>query len=232
MVVSIAVALLVVVAAVVGLWWYVDNNRHDEERLIEKAYAEGFVEKQVEVSLAALPSLTQGGEAQLVNALAQESEAPQANAATQGRETPPADGVVQDGVAVVNYAEGPDNGPALLLVHGQGMQWEDYARMLPAGRPTAVSRNADRNATGARLFCVARCLRGDPRLPPASRRGGPRGILCPTQLFVLAVWRLAAQDRGMDGARARRAPRRTPDTCVGAARLGAGQMHSQRRSCS
>jgi pimeloyl-ACP methyl ester carboxylesterase len=33
--------------------------------------------------------------------------------------------------AVVNYAEGPDNGPALLLVHGQGMEWEDYASVLP-----------------------------------------------------------------------------------------------------
>lgn len=35
------------------------------------------------------------------------------------------------GGATVNYGEGPDNGPALLLVHGQGMQWEDYARVLP-----------------------------------------------------------------------------------------------------
>ena len=34
--------------------------------------------------------------------------------------------------AVVNYAEGPNNGPALLLVHGQGMEWEDYASVLPA----------------------------------------------------------------------------------------------------
>ena len=33
--------------------------------------------------------------------------------------------------AVINYAEGPDNGPALLLVHGQGMEWEDYASVLP-----------------------------------------------------------------------------------------------------
>lgn len=32
---------------------------------------------------------------------------------------------------VVNYAEGPNNGPALLLVHGQTMEWEDYARVLP-----------------------------------------------------------------------------------------------------
>ena len=35
------------------------------------------------------------------------------------------------GGASVNYAEGPDNGPALLLVHGQGMEWEDYASVLP-----------------------------------------------------------------------------------------------------
>ena len=33
--------------------------------------------------------------------------------------------------ATINYAEGPDNGPALLLVHGQGMEWEDYATVLP-----------------------------------------------------------------------------------------------------
>lgn len=33
--------------------------------------------------------------------------------------------------AVINYAEGPDNGPVLLLVHGQGMEWEDYASVLP-----------------------------------------------------------------------------------------------------
>ena len=33
--------------------------------------------------------------------------------------------------ATINYAEGPNNGPALLLIHGQGMEWEDYARALP-----------------------------------------------------------------------------------------------------
>lgn len=32
---------------------------------------------------------------------------------------------------VLNYAEGPDNGPTLLLIHGQSMQWEDYSRVLP-----------------------------------------------------------------------------------------------------
>ncbi len=35
------------------------------------------------------------------------------------------------GGAAVNYAEGPGNGPALVLVHGQGMEWEDYASVLP-----------------------------------------------------------------------------------------------------
>ena len=33
--------------------------------------------------------------------------------------------------ATINYGEGPDNGPALLLVHGQGVEWEDYAAVLP-----------------------------------------------------------------------------------------------------
>lgn len=113
MVVGIVVALLVVVAAV-GLWWYVDNNRHSEERLIEKAYAAGFVEKQVEIPYSDLPSLTQAGEVVPSEATERADEMPSWGA-----------------VSVINYAEGPDNGPDLLLVHGQGMQWEDYARVLP-----------------------------------------------------------------------------------------------------
>ncbi len=32
---------------------------------------------------------------------------------------------------VLNYAEGPNNGPALMLIHGQGVEWEDYASVLP-----------------------------------------------------------------------------------------------------
>lgn len=31
----------------------------------------------------------------------------------------------------LNYVEGPDNGPALLLLHGQGAAWMSYARVLP-----------------------------------------------------------------------------------------------------
>src|SRR5690625_262224 len=34
---------------------------------------------------------------------------------------------------VLNYGEGPNNGKTpLLLIHGQGMSWEDYAKVLPA----------------------------------------------------------------------------------------------------
>lgn len=31
----------------------------------------------------------------------------------------------------VNYAVGPDNGPALLLIHGQSVDWQNYFRVLP-----------------------------------------------------------------------------------------------------
>ncbi|XID92959.1 alpha/beta fold hydrolase [Paenibacillaceae bacterium WGS1546] len=38
---------------------------------------------------------------------------------------------LKDGT-VLNYGEGPDNGKTpLLLIHGQGMTWEDYAKALP-----------------------------------------------------------------------------------------------------
>ncbi|MDI9502263.1 MAG: alpha/beta hydrolase [Bacillota bacterium] len=33
--------------------------------------------------------------------------------------------------SVIHYAEGPDNGPALLLLHGQQVSWEDYRKVLP-----------------------------------------------------------------------------------------------------
>jgi len=38
--------------------------------------------------------------------------------------------IVENG-PVINYAEGPDNGNALLLIHGQTMAWEDYEKVLP-----------------------------------------------------------------------------------------------------
>ncbi|SDU44401.1 alpha/beta hydrolase [Amycolatopsis keratiniphila] len=38
---------------------------------------------------------------------------------------------VDVGGHVLNYAEGPDNGPPLVLLHGQGSRWQDYAKVLP-----------------------------------------------------------------------------------------------------
>ncbi len=37
----------------------------------------------------------------------------------------------QIGPVTINYAEGPDNGPALLLLHAQHMDWFSYSRVLP-----------------------------------------------------------------------------------------------------
>lgn len=39
--------------------------------------------------------------------------------------------ILPDG-AIINYAEGPANGAALLLIHGQSGAWQDYTRVLPA----------------------------------------------------------------------------------------------------
>ena len=33
--------------------------------------------------------------------------------------------------SVINYGEGPNNGPALLLIHGQTVAWEEYDTVLP-----------------------------------------------------------------------------------------------------
>ncbi len=33
--------------------------------------------------------------------------------------------------SVISYGEGPNNGPALLLIHGQTVTWEDYDKALP-----------------------------------------------------------------------------------------------------
>lgn len=83
MMIGITVAAVLIVGAV-ALALYVDNNRNGEARLIKKAYAAGYTEKQAEIDSTTM-----------------------------------------------NYAEGPNNGPALLLIHGQSMEWEDYARVLP-----------------------------------------------------------------------------------------------------
>ena len=36
-----------------------------------------------------------------------------------------------DDDSIINYAEGPNNGKALLLIHGQTGAWQDYTKVLP-----------------------------------------------------------------------------------------------------
>lgn len=38
--------------------------------------------------------------------------------------------ILADGT-VLNYGEGPKNGEALFLIHGQGVEWKNYAKVLP-----------------------------------------------------------------------------------------------------
>jgi pimeloyl-ACP methyl ester carboxylesterase len=38
--------------------------------------------------------------------------------------------ILEDG-SILNYGEGPSNGPPLLLLHGQQTSWQDYAKVLP-----------------------------------------------------------------------------------------------------
>jgi len=70
---------------------------------------------------------------------------------------------VRIGETNLYYAEGPDNGPALLLLHAQIMDWFDYSRVLPAlsrnyhifvvdynghGKTTAPANTMNANAIG------------------------------------------------------------------------------------
>ncbi|MBX9033013.1 alpha/beta fold hydrolase [Gordonibacter massiliensis (ex Traore et al. 2017)] len=124
MIAAIVVGILAVCGAI-ALAVYVDGNRHGEERDLARAYAAGFVEKQATVEVAL------GGESASGVGTEGDAEAAPDGGATSGEAFPAAEGNARSAAAVVNYAEGPDNGPALVLVHGQGMQWEDYARVLP-----------------------------------------------------------------------------------------------------
>ena len=124
MIAAIVVGILAACGAI-ALAVYVDGNRHGEERDLAKAYAAGFVEKQATVEVAL------GSESACDGGTGADGEAVPGGGATSGEAPPAAEGSARSAAAVVNYAEGPDNGPALVLVHGQGMQWEDYARVLP-----------------------------------------------------------------------------------------------------
>ena len=115
--IAVFVIAAIALAAGIALAAYVDNNRHGEARDLAKASAACFVEKQVELARTGLGQGRLGqGDGSLVPELWGQENRPPVPALSP---------------TTLNYAEGPDNGPALVLVHGQGMQWEDYARVLP-----------------------------------------------------------------------------------------------------
>ena len=124
MIAAIVMGILAVCGAI-ALAVYVDGNRHGEERDLARAYAAGFVEKQATVEVVL------DGESASDSAAEAGEEATPDGGTAPSEAFPVAEGNVRSVAAVVNYAEGPDNGPALLLVHGQSTQWEDYARVLP-----------------------------------------------------------------------------------------------------
>lgn len=87
----------------------------------------------------------------------------------------------------INYAEGPDNGPALLLIHGQMMDWENYARVLPElsrhyhvyavdcyghGRSDRAPEQYSANALGADLTVFLRDVIGEPAVVSGHSSGG------------------------------------------------------------
>lgn len=88
---------------------------------------------------------------------------------------------------VIHYAEGPDNGPALLLIHGQMMDWKNYARVLPElsqhyhiyaidcyghGRSEQAHEKYSANALGADLATFLRDVIGESAVVSGHSSGG------------------------------------------------------------
>jgi pimeloyl-ACP methyl ester carboxylesterase len=97
----------------------------------------------------------------------------------------------------LNYAEGPDNGPALLLIHGQIVDWKNYARVLPDlaahyhvfavdcyghGRSARVPEKYTNEAMGADFARFINEVIGEPAVVSGHSSGG-----------LLAAW-LAANE--------------------------------------
>jgi pimeloyl-ACP methyl ester carboxylesterase len=96
-----------------------------------------------------------------------------------------------------NYAEGPNNGPSLLLLHAQHMDWYDYSRVLPElcqsfhifavdyhghGKTAAPAEYYYANQIGADLAEFIRTVVKEPAFLSGNSSGG-----------ILAAW-LAAND--------------------------------------
>ncbi|MDR1540466.1 MAG: alpha/beta hydrolase [Clostridiales bacterium] len=91
-----------------------------------------------------------------------------------------------------NYAEGPNNGPALLLLHAQHMDWYSYSRVLPAlsksfhifavdyhghGKTTAKAECMNANQIGEDLASFIETVIREPAYISGNSSGG-----------ILAAW--------------------------------------------
>ncbi len=94
---------------------------------------------------------------------------------------------IRIGTTNVNYAEGPDNGPALLLLHAQHMDWFSYSRVLPElsetfhvfavsyhghGKTTSVAENMNANQIGSDLAQFIETIVGEPVYATGNSSGG------------------------------------------------------------
>lgn len=94
---------------------------------------------------------------------------------------------VRIGDVELDYAEGPDNGPALLLLHAQHMDWYSYSRVLPElsrdfhvfavsyhghGTTTSPADRLDAAHIGADLGTFIETVIGEPAFVTGNSSGG------------------------------------------------------------
>ncbi len=92
-----------------------------------------------------------------------------------------------DGKVTINYVEGPDNGPALVLLHAQMMDWFDYSRVLPElsksfhiydvdyyghGKTSAPAELMNANAIGESLATLIKTVIKEPVFVTGNSSGG------------------------------------------------------------
>ena len=95
--------------------------------------------------------------------------------------------VVKIGPVNLNYVEGPNNGPALLLLHAQMMNWFSYSRVLPTlsrsfhvfavdynghGKTTAPTESFNANAIGNDLSTFIETVVKEPAYVTGNSSGG------------------------------------------------------------
>ncbi len=92
-----------------------------------------------------------------------------------------------DGEVNISYVEGPDNGPALVLLHAQMMDWYDYSRVLPElsksfhiydvdyyghGKTSAPAELMNANAIGESLAKLIQTIIKEPVFVTGNSSGG------------------------------------------------------------